>query len=128
MKDPGRLVAAYDDAAGVTAAFNRNVLHVLNRELDADFDPDAFEHVALWNAERRLDRDAAPRRRGDHARRGSARSTSTSTSPTARRCAPRSAPSSAPTACDRELVSAGFEVNHRYIDPTGDFSLFLASA
>ena len=42
--------AAYDDAAGVTAAFNKNVLAVLNRELDADFDPDAFEHVAAWDA------------------------------------------------------------------------------
>ena len=36
---------------GVTAEFNRNVLHVLNRELGADFDVDAFEHVALWDAE-----------------------------------------------------------------------------
>ena len=51
VKDPDRLVRAYDDAAGVTAAFNRNVLAVLNRELKADFDPDAFDHVALWNAE-----------------------------------------------------------------------------
>jgi L-histidine N-alpha-methyltransferase len=40
---------AYDDAAGVTAQFNRNVLAVLNRELHADFDIDAFEHVAVWN-------------------------------------------------------------------------------
>ena len=46
------LEAAYDDAAGVTAAFNRNVLHVLNRELDADFDVDAFEHVAFFDRER----------------------------------------------------------------------------
>ena len=51
VKDPARLVAAYDDAAGVTAEFNRNVLAVLNRELDADFDLDAFEHVARWDAE-----------------------------------------------------------------------------
>ncbi len=51
VKDPARIVAAYDDAAGVTAAFNRNVLRVLNRELRADFDPDRFDHVALWNAE-----------------------------------------------------------------------------
>ena len=43
---------AYDDAAGVTAEFNRNVLRVLDRELGADFDPDAFEHVAVWDAER----------------------------------------------------------------------------
>jgi len=49
VKDPGRIVAAYDDADGVTAAFNRNVLQVLNRELNADFEPESFEHVALWN-------------------------------------------------------------------------------
>ncbi|MGZ7017927.1 MAG: L-histidine N(alpha)-methyltransferase [Acidimicrobiia bacterium] len=49
VKDPARLVAAYDDASGVTAAFNRNVLSVINRELGADFDPDAFIHVARWN-------------------------------------------------------------------------------
>lgn len=49
VKDPDVLRAAYDDSAGVTAAFNRNVLAVLNRELGADFDPDAFAHVALWN-------------------------------------------------------------------------------
>jgi L-histidine N-alpha-methyltransferase len=49
VKDADRLVRAYDDPAGVTAAFNRNVLAVLDRELDADFDLDAFEHVALWD-------------------------------------------------------------------------------
>jgi L-histidine Nalpha-methyltransferase len=51
VKDAGRLVRAYDDAAGVTAAFNRNVLVVVNRELGADFDVDEFRHVALWDAE-----------------------------------------------------------------------------
>lgn len=50
VKDVDRLVAAYDDAEGVTAAFNRNVLTVIDRELDADADPAAFEHVARWNA------------------------------------------------------------------------------
>ncbi|OBI32193.1 L-histidine N(alpha)-methyltransferase [Mycolicibacter terrae] len=50
VKDTARLVRAYDDAAGVTAAFNRNVLAVVNRELEADFDLDAFAHVARWNA------------------------------------------------------------------------------
>ena len=49
VKDTGRLEAAYDDAAGVTAAFNRNVLAVLNRELAADFAPERFAHVARWN-------------------------------------------------------------------------------
>jgi len=49
--DPSVLVPAYDDAAGVTAEFNRNVLHVLNRELAADFDVDAFDHKAVWDVE-----------------------------------------------------------------------------
>ncbi|MFF3566497.1 L-histidine N(alpha)-methyltransferase [Nocardia jiangxiensis] len=48
--DSDVLVPAYDDAAGVTAEFNRNVLHVLNSRLRADFDPDAFTHVAVWDA------------------------------------------------------------------------------
>jgi L-histidine N-alpha-methyltransferase len=51
VKDPGVLVPAYDDAAGVTADFNRNVLAVLNRELGADFDLANYEHVAVWDAE-----------------------------------------------------------------------------
>ena len=50
------LVAAYDDAAGVTAEFNRNVLRRVNGELGGDFDPEAFRHVALWNeAESRME-------------------------------------------------------------------------
>ncbi|MGW0706396.1 L-histidine N(alpha)-methyltransferase [Streptomyces sp. NPDC002643] len=52
VKDAGVLVAAYDDSSGVTAAFNKNVLTVVNRELGADFDPDGFDHVALWDVER----------------------------------------------------------------------------
>lgn len=52
VKDERTLVAAYDDAAGVTAAFNKNVLHVVDRELGADFDPADFDHVAVWDAER----------------------------------------------------------------------------
>jgi L-histidine N-alpha-methyltransferase len=49
VKDRSTLVNAYDDRAGVTAEFNRNVLVVLNRELRADFNPAGFEHVARWN-------------------------------------------------------------------------------
>ncbi|MEV1146346.1 L-histidine N(alpha)-methyltransferase [Micromonospora sp. NPDC049799] len=52
VKDPAVVVPAYDDAAGVTADFNRNVLRVVNRELGADFDPEAFDHVARWDPER----------------------------------------------------------------------------
>jgi len=50
VKDVGRLLDAYNDAAGVTAEFNRNVLLVVNRELDADFHVEEFQHVALWDA------------------------------------------------------------------------------
>ena len=50
VKEPEVLIAAYDDAAGVTAAFNRNLLVRANRELGADFDVDAFAHRAVWNA------------------------------------------------------------------------------
>ncbi|MFJ9563818.1 L-histidine N(alpha)-methyltransferase [Streptomyces fuscichromogenes] len=49
VKDEEVLVRAYDDAAGVTAEFNKNVLAVVDRELGADFDPDSFDHVALWD-------------------------------------------------------------------------------
>ena len=51
VKDVAELEAAYDDAAGVTAEFNRNALRVANRELGADFDPDRFEHVAFFDRE-----------------------------------------------------------------------------
>src|SRR5437588_5124623 len=51
VKDPAVLEAAYDDREGVTAEFNRNVLCVLNRELRAEFDPEDFEHVALFDRE-----------------------------------------------------------------------------
>jgi L-histidine Nalpha-methyltransferase len=52
VKSPDVLVPAYDDAAGVTAAFNHNVLDVLNDGLGADFRHEDFEHVAVWDAER----------------------------------------------------------------------------
>lgn len=51
VKDVATLEAAYNDSAGITAEFNKNVLHVVNRELDANFDVDAFAHQSVWNAE-----------------------------------------------------------------------------
>ncbi|MFF2183709.1 L-histidine N(alpha)-methyltransferase [Streptomyces sp. NPDC058155] len=51
VKDESVLVRAYDDASGVTAAFNKNVLAVVDRELGADFDPADFDHVARWDGE-----------------------------------------------------------------------------
>ncbi|MFI6691230.1 L-histidine N(alpha)-methyltransferase [Streptomyces sp. NPDC050433] len=53
VKDEAVLVRAYDDASGVTAAFNKNVLAVVDRELGADFDPADFDHVAYWDSEQR---------------------------------------------------------------------------
>ena len=50
VKEAAVIEAAYNDDAGVTAEFNRNVLHAINRELEADFDPDAFEHVAFFDS------------------------------------------------------------------------------
>ncbi|KAK0352766.1 hypothetical protein LTR94_019502 [Friedmanniomyces endolithicus] len=52
IKDRDRLIAAYDDAAGVTAAFNRNLLVRINRELEGDLPVDAFAHRAIWNDEK----------------------------------------------------------------------------
>ena len=102
VKDRAVLEAAYNDSEGVTAEFNRNVLRVLNRELDADFDPDAFEHVAFFDEanswiEMRL------RARGAQTRARSTAPSSRSSSPTARRSAPRSAPSSPARRVEREL-------------------------
>ena len=72
VKDRGRLVAAYDDAAGVTAQFNKNVLHVLNTQLGGDFDSGPVHPRGDLERRRAVDRDAAARRGGDrrHAARG----------------------------------------------------------
>ena len=61
VKDPARLHAAYNDSAGVTAEFNRNILRVLNERLGADFDPDDFEHRAFYDSRAAVDRDAPAR-------------------------------------------------------------------
>ena len=126
VKDPAVLVPAYDDAAGVTAAFNRNVLHVLNRELDADFDPAAFAHVALWNPAREwiemrlrstreqrvhvaaLDLDVAFAEGAD---------LRTEISAKFRR-----------EGLTAELTAAGFTARHWWTDPNGWFGLTLAQA
>jgi L-histidine N-alpha-methyltransferase len=125
VKDVGRLVRAYDDSAGVTAKFNRNVLAVVNRELDADFDLDAFDHVARWNAgEERIEmwlRASSPQRvhiatldlAVDFAA-GEEMLTEVS-------CKFR------PDGVEAELAAAGLRRTHWWTDPAGDFGLSLST-
>jgi L-histidine Nalpha-methyltransferase len=124
VKDVRRLVAAYDDDQGVTAAFNRNVLHVINRELEADFEPGAFEHVARYDTdndwiEMRLRATKAMKVR--LARLGlslafeSGEEIRTEISAKFREEVVRA-----------ELEAAGLGVIRWYTDPAGDFALTLA--
>lgn len=122
VKDPDRLVRAYDDSAGTTARFNRNVLHVLRRELGADVDPDAFDHVAVWDPQnewiemrlrsvceqtvRVLDLEVAFAR-GEELR--------TEISAKFRR-----------ERVDAELAAAGLALQCWWTDPAGDYAVSLA--
>jgi L-histidine N-alpha-methyltransferase len=124
VKDRRRLVAAYDDAAGVTAAFNRNVLAVINRSLDADFDPERFEHVALWNddeewIEMRLRSDDAHdvhiNDLGLTVSFDDGEELRTEISAKFRR-----------EGIETELNAAGFELQRWWTDAAGDFALSLA--
>ncbi|MEP7016690.1 MAG: L-histidine N(alpha)-methyltransferase [Actinomycetota bacterium] len=126
VKDPGILVPAYDDAAGVTAEFNRNVLAVLNRQLGADFDVQNYEHVAVWDPDNEwiemrlrstgpalvslteLDLDIVVEA-GEEIR--------TEISAKFRR-----------EGVERELVKAGFSLDCWWTDPEGRFALSLARA
>jgi L-histidine Nalpha-methyltransferase len=126
VKDPAVVVPAYDDAAGVTADFNRNVLRVVNRRLHADFDVDAFAHVALWDAENewiemRLRAGSAQRvhirdldltvdfAAGEELR--------TEISAKFRRAG-----------LEAELAAAGFALRHFWTDPDGLFAVSLVQA
>jgi L-histidine N-alpha-methyltransferase len=126
VTDPAVLVPAYDDAAGVTAEFNRNLLRVLNRELGADFDVEAFAHVAVWDPDQewiemrlRATRPMTVRlpavdltvefAAGEELR--------TEVSAKFRR-----------RGLVRELAAAGFAVRHWWTDPDQRFSLSLCEA
>jgi len=124
VKEPDVLVRAYDDAAGVTAEFNRNVLRVLNRELDADFDVEAFEHVAAWDAEHnwiemrlRAGRDMLVRLSalGVEARFAAGEELRTEVSAKFRQDGVR-----------EDLLGAGFELAHWWTDTAGRFGVSLA--
>lgn len=126
VKDADRMVAAYDDSAGVTAEFNRNVLRVLNRELGADFSPPSFEHVALWREdmewiEMRLRSRVAQKVRVDGLGlefvfdEGEEMRTEVSTK-------------FRQPVLEMELHKAGFELEQWWTDEGGDFSLSLSKA
>ncbi|MGV3759811.1 MAG: L-histidine N(alpha)-methyltransferase [Actinomycetota bacterium] len=124
VKDPARLVAAYDDAAGVTAEFNRNVLRVLNRELDGDLDPDRFRHVALWNAEEawiemHLEADGAQQAR-------LAALDLEVAFDDGERLHTEISAKFRPDGLAAELATAGFEVREGWTDAAGDFFVTLS--
>ena len=110
----------------MTAEFNRNVLRVINARLDADFDPEAFEHVAFFDEanswiEMRLRANGAQRVRID-GRRPRGRP-----SPTARRSAPRSARSSRATPWSASCTARGLALDDFFTDGAGLFGLAFAS-
>ncbi len=124
VKDVDRLVAAYDDATGVTAAFNRNVLLVLNRELGADFDADSFAHVARWNAadewiemwlHSATDQSVKVPELDLIVEFAAGEEMRTEISAKFRRAG-----------IEAELAAAGLELTHWWTDPTGDFALSLS--
>lgn len=122
VKDTDRLLRAYDDSAGVTAAFNKNVLHVLARELDADLDPDDFDHVAFWNSDQdriemrlRARRDLVVPLLGLEWRIAAGEEILTETSAKFRVEGLRA-----------ELADVGFQVQTTWTDDAQDFSVTLA--
>jgi len=124
VKDTRRLEAAYDDPGGVTAAFNRNVLHVINRALDADFVPEAFEHVARYEPEPHWIemRLRATEPMHVHVRAldlgvdfAAGEEVRTEISAKFRR-----------DGVEAELAEAGLRLEHWWTDPAGDFALSLS--
>jgi L-histidine N-alpha-methyltransferase len=124
VKDEARLVLAYDDPTGVTAAFNRNVLAVINRQLGADFDPHGFAHVAAWNeAEEWIEMRLGARGQQQvtvaqlglevHFDDGEEMRTEISAK-------------FRPERVTDELAGAGFELVEWWTDPDGDFGLSLS--
>jgi len=124
VKNRGRLVAAYDDATGVTAEFNKNVLRVLNRELGANFDLDGFEHVAIFDDENewiemrlrsRADQTVEVPVLGLTLRFSRGEDLRTEISAKFRLERVRA-----------ELAAAGLEMTNWWTDPAGDYALSLA--
>jgi L-histidine N-alpha-methyltransferase len=124
VKDADRLIAAYDDSRGVTAAFVKNSLAVVNRELGADFDLDAFTYVPFWDSRmERMDlrlRAEMPQRvripgAGIEIELASGEEIRVEISTKFR-----------PAGIAAELAAAGFTVARSYVDDGGDYALTLA--
>jgi L-histidine N-alpha-methyltransferase len=124
VKDVARLEAAYDDARGVTAEFNKNVLNVINRELDADFDVDAFEHVAVFDTEHEW---IEMRLRSTRAQTVHVRALDLEVSfAAAEEMRTEVSAKFTRAGVERELRAAGLELVAWWTDPGGDFALSLS--
>ena len=124
VKDRARLLAAYDDSQGVTAEFNRNVLAVLNRELDGNFDPAAFDHVAVWNEGERW---IEMRLRARAPQQVSLRALDLEVSFAAGEdLLTEISAKFTPQQVRDELAASGFVAEESWTDPDGDFLLTLA--
>jgi L-histidine N-alpha-methyltransferase len=126
VKDVGRLLRAYDDAAGVTADFNRNILRVVNRDLNADFAVEEFRHIAVWDPAREWIemRLRAPREQrvtisdlGMTVWFAAGEELRTEISAKFRR-----------PVIEAELAAAGLKAAGFWTDPAGDFGLTLAQS
>jgi L-histidine N-alpha-methyltransferase len=126
VKDPAILVPAYDDAAGVTAEFNRNVLRVVNRDLHAEFDEEAFDHVAIWDAEQEW---IEMRLRARTAMRVPIRDLDLTVSFAAgEELRTEVSAKFRRDGVARELAAAGFTLREWWTDPAGLFAVSLARA
>ena len=123
-KDPALLLPAYDDAQGVTAAFNLNLLHRLNRELGADFQVSRFRHVALWNAEAsRMEMHLESTRAQTVALRSLDLEVAFEAG---ERIHTENSYKYTPTMIEAVLHGGGFQLERRWTDPQGWFALHLA--
>jgi L-histidine N-alpha-methyltransferase len=126
VKSPHVLVPAYDDAAGVTADFNRNVLRVINRELGADFDPDGFQHVAVWDARNEW---IEMRLRASRPYRVTVRALDLTVDfADGEEVRTEISAKFHPDGVKAELAAAGFTATHRWSDSYGRFLVTLAQA
>jgi L-histidine N-alpha-methyltransferase len=126
VKDPTRLRLAYDDAAGVTAEFNRNVLRVVNRELGADFAVDDFEHAAEWDAANEW---IEMRLRSTRSQLVTIPALDLTVSFTAgEQIRTEISAKFRPDAIEAELAAAGLKTLRFWTDPASDFGLTLAQS